>query len=396
MPRRLRPGGVLSPAGRRDKPVEIVASKSGGSFFNSLFIFVLLPTLVAFVYIAFIQTRQYLAESRFVVRSAVDPKSSVGGDTLSIISKLGGSSGSKSTAQDGFIVTDYIRGRTIVADIGGKGFMNGLFARPEIDYASRMAENASLEDMWKYWTRHVNATIDTISGVITLRVNAFSPQDALTVNENVLKLSETLINTISERSRNDAVRRAQTEVDLAGRRLVEAKTRLLEFRNRNVLIDPVVKAASIGDLIGKLKVKRIEIAINLSSLSGSLSNDSPSQRLLSTQLSVIDKQIEELQGQLTGNADNPRVSAEISEFEQLKLTEAFEQTLYKISQSSYEKARQEAAKQQLFLVTIVKPLLPERPLVPQVGIDTFLFFSITLILYGIGSLLLASVKDHAQ
>ena len=391
----LVPAGRSLPGKSRQRETRAPAkTKSDGSFYKTFVIFVLIPTIVAFLYIAFVQTRQYVAESRFVIRAATEPKSSSVTDAISILSKLGGSGASKSTAQDGFIVTDYIRGRTVVDDLGGKDFVANLFAKPSIDYASRLSDTASKEEMWKYWIQHVNATLDTISGVVTLRVRAFSAQDALTINEKILKLSESLINTISERSRNDAVRRAEKEIETASVKLIAAKTKLLEFRNRNVLIDPVVKAASIGDLIGKLTIKRIEVENNFSSLAGSLSADSPSQRLLATQLSVIDRQIEELKGQLTGSSDNPRVSAEIGEFEQLKLSEIFAQRIYQIAQASYEKARQEAAKQQLFLVTIVKPLLPEEPLVPQVGIDTFLFFASALIFWSIGSLLLASVKDH--
>ncbi|MBY0611625.1 MAG: hypothetical protein K2P80_05530 [Beijerinckiaceae bacterium] len=399
---RAAPSTPLVPVGRslpgRSRPVPAkteARTKSGGMFFHPLIFFVVIPTLFAFVYIAFIQSRQYVAESKFVIRAATEPKASGVTDTLSIISKIGGSSGTKSTAQDGFIVADYIRGRTVVNDIGGKEFMRQLFARPSIDYASRMSDTGSLEDIWKYWNKHVSATLDTISGVVTLRVHAYSPQDALLINENILKLCETLINTMSDRSRTDAVKRAESEVDLASKKLVEAKKQLLEFRNRNVLIDPATKALAIGDLIGKLTIKRIEVQNNLASLSGSLNAESPSQRLLTNQLNVLNKQIDDLKGELTGSSDSPRVSAEIGEFEQLKLNEIFAQRLYQIAQTSFEKARQEAAKQQLFLVTIVRPLLPEEPLVPQVGVDTFLFFSLAMIFYGIASLLIASVRDHA-
>lgn len=385
------PGRVRAPQEKTG-----ATAKSGGRFLHPFVIFVIIPTLLAFIYIAFIQSRQYVAESKFVIRAATEPKASGVTDTLTVLSKIsGGSSGTKSTAQDGFIVADYIRGRTIVSDIGGKDFMRQLFSRPAIDYASRLSDTSSMEDMWKYWNQHVSATLDTISGVVTLRVRAYSPQDALVVNENILKLCETLINTMSDRSRNDAVKRAENEIDLASKKLVEAKKQLLEFRNRNVLIDPATKALAIGDMIGKLTIKRIEVQNNLSALSSSLSAESPSQRLLTNQLNVLNKQIDDLKGELTGSADSPRVSAEIGEFEQLKLTEIFTQRMYQIAQTSFEKARQEAAKQQLFLVTIVKPLMPEEPLIPQVGVDTFLFFSLVLIFYGIASLLIASVRDHA-
>ena len=369
---------------------------SSRSFLKSFLILVLFPTFVAFVYIAWIQTRQYVTEARFVVRSATETKPPASSDALSLLTKFSGMSSSKSTSQDGFIVTDYIRSRTIISDLGDKAFFGEMFSSKSIDYISRLADDASSEEVWKYWNQHVSATLDTISGVVTLQVRAFKPEDSVKVNRAILDLSERVVNAVSERSRNDAMKRAEMEVDRSREKLVEVKTQLLEYRNRNLLIDPVEKAKALGELIAKLTIKRIEIENNLSSLAGSLAKDSPSQRLTGNQLAVIDQQIADLQGQLTGTKDNPRVSTALSEFEQLKLFEIFTQRMYQIAQLSYDKARQEAAKQQLFLVRIVEPTLPEDPLVPKIGIDTFLFFIINGILWSIGSLLVASVRDHVE
>ena len=383
---------------RRDLYAQAPEEKpgGGGSLWKTFFIFVALPTLCALIYFAFIQTPQYVTEARFVIRSASEPKGAGVTDALSVLSKLGGSAGGKSSAQDGFIATDYVRGRAIVQDIGGRAFMEQIFAGPTIDYVSRLSTDASLEDLWKYWNKHVTASLDTISGVVTLQVSAFTADDALKVNESVLLLCEKLVNSISERSRKDAVSRTEGELNLALGKLLEAKQKLLEFRNRNVLIDPVVKATSIGEIIAKLTVKKIEVENTLSSYAGSLTSESPSLRLLTAQLAVIDKQIADQKQQLTGNNDSPRVSAEIAEFEQLKLNEFFAQRLYQISQADYEKSRQQAEKQQLYLGTIVRPLMPGKPLIPKISIYTFLCFALLLIVWAITSLLIASVREHIE
>ena len=410
--RQLLPSRHQALAGKKSRSSSLVTARSNGKsiavvdslqlekpknrLLLSFLAFVLMPTLVAFVYISFFQSRQYLVEAKLVVRSSTEQKSIVGSDTLSLLSKLGGSSSSKSTVGDGFIIADYIRGRTVVVDLGGKDFLKGLFARPEIDRLSRLTGNASFEDAWKYWNKHVNATLDTISGVISLRVRAFSPQDSVLISQKVIDLSEKIINEISDRSRHDAQGRAESEVRIAAEKLSDARRDVLNYRNAHFLIDPSTKAKLIGELLGKLNVKRIEVENNLASLEKMLDITSPSQRLLATQLAVIDRQIGDLKQQLTGDDKDPRVSAEIGQFEQLKLKETFAERLYQIAQSTYEKARTEAAKQQLFLVTVVKPMLPEDPLVPQIGVDTFLFFSIAMVLWGIGTLLLASVRDHFE
>ena len=369
-----------------------LAKKSGNSL-RGFAIFVLLPSLLALIYVGLVQTPQFITESRFVIRSATEQKGALS-DTLSVLSKIGGGGNSKSTTQDGFIATDYVRGRTIVMDLGGRNFMEKRFSAENIDVLSRLKADASFEDIWKYWNKHITASLDTISGVVTLRVQAFTANDAMTINQSVLDLCERLINRISERMRNDSVTRSANELDLARERLIAAKQNLLNFRNRNLLIDPVAKATSIGEVIAKLTIKRIEIESQLNSLANTLSATSPTQRLVSDQLQVVDRQIMEQRQLLAGAPGTPRVSGEINEFEQLKLTEFFNQRLYEIAQSSYEKARQDAERQQLFLATVVAPTLPEEALIPRVGVDAFLVFAFSLVCWSIASLIIASVREH--
>lgn len=406
---RLRPGrarheekalvarGATDPVARPrrsyDEVVEAESKSGGGSLLRSFAIFVVLPTILAFFYLALIETPQFTSESRFVIRAATEPKGMIS-DAASLISKLGVTGGTKSTTQDGFIASEYIRGRTIILDIGGRPYLEQHFSNPEIDWLSRLEREASIEDLWKYWNRHVSVTLDTISGVVTLRVNGFKARDALEINQNIVQLTESLINKVSERTRSDALTRARAEVDASVAKLLASKQKLLEFRNKNVLIDPVSKASSIGEIIAQLTVKRIELEVQISSLASSLAANSPSQKLLVEQMKVIDQQIKEQQSLLAGSAVNPKVSNEISEYEQLKLNEVFDQKLYEISQASYQKARQEAEKQQLFLALVVPPVLPEKALLPKIGVDTFLVFAFCLIMWGIVSLLIASVREH--
>jgi capsule polysaccharide export protein KpsE/RkpR len=79
----------------------------------------------------------------------------------------------------------------------------------------------------------------------------------------------------------------------------------------------------------------------------------------------------------------------------LELNEKFNEKMYTVAQASYEKARQEREKQQLYLVVVVRPTTPEAATYPQVTLTSALFFASTLVLWGIGTLLVAAVKDQA-
>jgi len=157
---------------------------------------------------------------------------------------------------------------------------------------------------------------------------------------------------------------------------------------------PGSRAASIGELMGKLTLERIDIVNALSTFSSSLSGDAPSQRLQRMRLAAIDQQIADLKKKLTDTQEADTVSAQIASYERLKLDEQFAERLYSIAQTSFHRARQELEKQQLYLVTIVEPTLPESATYPKVLANTILLFCALLVAWAAISLIYASIEDH--
>ncbi|MEA2859261.1 MAG: capsular polysaccharide transport system permease protein [Methylobacteriaceae bacterium] len=366
----------------------------GGALWKSFLLCVIVPSLCYLFHGAFIASNEYVAEVRLTVRASQEQKTA-GFDASSIISKITGGA-SKSTIQDAFIVVNYIKSRAIIADMGGRDYFEKIYSRNEADFFSRLNKGADLEELWNYWKSKVRLNLDTMSGIVTLQIQAYTPEDATRTAQAVLDLSEKLVNNISLRSRSDAVTRAEEEVKLAAKKLAQSRRQLLEFRNENVLIDPLTRAKSIGEMIGQLTVERLEIDNNLRTMSGMLSADSPSQRLQRTRLATLDEQIASLKQKLTDSkANKETVSSQLGTFEELELSEKFNEKMYTVAQASYEKARQERDKQLLYLVVVVRPTTPEAATYPQVALTSSLFFSTLIILWGIGALLTAAIKDQS-
>jgi capsular polysaccharide transport system permease protein len=227
-----------------------------------------------------------------------------------------------------------------------------------------------------------------------VRTDAFLPKDALDVARDIVRLSEQLINKITLRNRGDALSRAELEVTLSRQMLAEAREKTLQFRNKNVIIDPGSRASSIGEQMGKLTLERIDLVNALSTFSSSLDGDAPSQRLQRTRLAAIDQQLAELKKKLADTDASDTVSAQIASYERLKLDEQFAERLYSIAQTSYYRARQELEKQQLYLMTIVEPTLPESATYPKVAVNTALLFCALLMAWAAISLIYASIEDH--
>lgn len=399
-PLRVVSDGETKPAVRAGRMVGVSAGRRAiaqtvdriGALRLSFLLCVIVPTLIAGFYLSVMASDQYVSEARFSVRRGTETKMPPMLSGLSFLTSL--TSGGASTMQDAFIVTDYIRSRTIIEDLGGKDVIAKIYADPDADWFSRMRSDLPLEKIWKYWKRKVTATIDTQSGIVTLEVAAFSPQEALDLARRIVEKSEQLVNEISERSRHDALERARGEVTLAQERVRKARQALLEFRNANSSIDPVASATSLSETVATLMRERIKLDNDRASLLGVVAAESPVRRQLDARIANIDKQIAALRDQMTKEGQDTAISGQIAGYENLQLESQFAEKLYEVAQSAFEQARTEQDKKQLYLATIVKPALPELPLYPRIGLGMFVVMAVCFVLWSMMALLIAAVRDH--
>jgi capsular polysaccharide transport system permease protein len=384
------------PALARSAADRLVATNSsgGGWWIRSLIALVVAPSILFFIYAAMWQSSGYEAEARVTVRGAQEFRGS-STDASSIISRVaGGGAAAKSTIQDAYIVVNYVKSEAIILDLGGAGYMEKYYGSPGIDYFSRLPRGATIEELLRYWLKRVVASVDTMSGIVTIKVEAFQPTDASQIAQDIVRLSENLINKITERSRTDAVQRAENEVARAADRLAATRDKLTAFRDQSAIIDPAIRAKNVAEVIAKLTLDKVAIESSLATLEGSLRPDSPSQRIQRTKLATIDEQIARLNKSLTDPQNDSALSAQIATYERLKLDEQFDELMYTISQSSYQRARQELERRQLYLVVVVPPTTPQQAAYPTVMSSTLLLFAALFIFWSIGALIAASIADQ--
>ena len=275
--------------------------------------FVLLPAFASTVYFAFIASDQWAAEARFEVRQ-VETESR---DTsLTTGNKDGGMKGSGSqstgsfsftaTGQDAYIVTNYIASRAIVDDLSRIVDLRAIFRRPGADFWARLGRNATIDGLVEYWRSMVGTYIDAPSGIVTLQVRAFRPDDAVTVANAVLQLSETLVNRISDRARADAMETAEKEVRRTYGMIQSALADLHKFRDSSGMIDPMQTGAEIGKLLLPLMTERIRLESDLFVDSRNLDDSAPTIKALKSRLASIEQQITDLRARLHQRTERQR------------------------------------------------------------------------------------------
>ncbi len=365
-----------------------------GGLFNSLNIWfwaiVGLPTLIAGVYFFGIASDLYMSEVKFVVRGPAK-------STVSAIGAMLGSSSGSAASEDTFVVHDYLMSRDAVRRLEQEDDLRNLLSRPEGDLITRFPGiwfwRKDFEALYYAYARFVSVEIDNGSGVSTLQVKAYRPEDAQRVARGLLTFSEQLVNTLNERARHDALAVFQREVDTTEQQIAQVQTQLTAYRVKQKMLDP--KSASAGP-IELLAQMNGQLANSKGQLAEIIKNspNSPHIPLVRTRIASLEKLIADERAKITG--DDNSVATALSEYERLDVQRLLGEKTLASAFTSLEAARLEAQRQQLYLETIAQPNLADYPLFPRRFSSFGTVVVSCLLLYGIAWLLVAGVREHAS
>ncbi len=200
-----------------------LAKRRGLGMFISFAFFVILPTVLAFIYYSSIATPQYVSEFRFSVK---DTSATTNTSSPGLLSMIGG--GPTGSVIENYLVVDYLTSRQAVDDLQKQVPLIDLYSRPDIDSWSRFDRSSPVEEFVLYWRKMIRSHYDQVTGIATAQIRAFTPQDSLSIANALVSLSEELVNKIASRTRNDAVKFAEGEVEKAQERVRKVRAQLIE------------------------------------------------------------------------------------------------------------------------------------------------------------------------
>ena len=369
-----------------------MVGQSVGRFFASVNIWfwaiVGVPALIACVYYFAIASDLYLSEAKFVVYGPA--RSTVS----TITSMFGGSTGG---SEDTRVVREFVLSRDAVKRLEDKNDLRALLSRPEGDILTRYPGlvfwRKDFEALYKTYARFVSVEIESESGIATLQVKAYRPEDAHLVAAALLTYSEHLINELNDRARRDALATFEHEVTQGEQRLAKIQGELTAYRIKANMLEPTAEAKGPMALLAQLYTQQSTAKAQLAEVLKN-SPKSPQIGLLRTRLISLDKLIAEERAKITGN-DNS-VASGATEYERLDFQRTMGEKLLASVVASREAARLQAQRQQLYLETIAQPNLADYPLFPKRAVSFATVTASCLLAYGIAWLLVAGVREHAS
>ncbi len=375
------------------EPLPDLGSRWWRPYLWSFVLLVLMPSIAAFVYFLAFASDQFQSEARFTVRAMEPELADKGGDADGSGSPASSSLMPVATAQNAYIVANYIKSRAIIDDISAQLNIREIYQRPEADRVARLGSNASIDELATYWQNKVDAYVDPISHIVTVDVTAFRAEDALRLNQAVLAESEKLINRLSARAQRDATQAAEAETRQVFKQWQASLKALQDFRNKDALIDPSQSGTQIANLLMPLLTERLKLKNDESVMAAELQPDAPSLRVLRNRIASLEEQIAALRRQLTGS-DSQTLAASLARFEELDVDRMLNERKYARAQAALDRAEIRARRQAVYLSMFVPPSLPEFAKYPYRIIYPLMIFFSLLIVWAIGALTYASVEDH--
>ena len=356
----------------------------------SFAVLVLLPTVLLFLYLALIASPQYEASAQFVLRGDVTRNGGGGlGGAVSAVAAI-------NFTQEGSILAQFIPDRALIDRLRDKLDLMAVYGRDDIDWLSRLESGADADDIAAYWHDKTSVSVDPISGVVTFAVRAFTPGEALALNEAVTRESELMLNSLLDGSRKDALRIAEQDRERAAEALEAARREVETFRRESGLINPTETGAQTIDLIFELRSQRAALSAQLQAALTSLSPTAPQIRSLRSRLAALDEQIAALEAEMTKNSSAENLPALISAYDALELKRGFAERSFARSELTLLRTQAEVERWHLYLTVYSPATLATETVEPLPFWTTSKFFLITFMIWSIVALFAAGTMEHRQ
>ena len=371
-----KPAKVKKPA----RPAK--ARKRHVALFITLILIVVIPCAVVYSYLYTRAHDQYASMVGFSIRSEEVP---------SAVELFGGiSSISSGSNSDSEILYEFVQSQKIVRTIDEVLDLRALFSKPDNDPYFSFDPDGSIEDLTRHWQRMVSVDHDSGSGLLELRVLAFTAADAQSIAEEIVRQCSIKINQLSAIARDDATGYARVELDKAVDRLKSAREAVISFRNTYQIVDPTLESQSKLGVLSSLQQQLTETYVELDLLASVSGKNDPRIRQANRKIKVIEERIasERQKIGLDSEGTDQGFSSILGEFERLSVDLEFAQQTYLTALTSYDNAQAKAQRQSRYLAAYIEPTLAETAEYPSrisilalVSLFLFLTWSLIILIY---------------
>ena len=196
---------------------------------------------------------------------------------------------------------------------------------------------------------------------------------------------------MNERARKDSLQFAADVASQAEKRVVAAQIKLAHFRNRTSIVDPDKQSDALLSLLESLSKERSSLETALLETT-SATPGSPRIPAIQNRIAALDQQIREYTKALAG--PDGSLASRKAEYDRLELERELASKSLAAALATLERARQDVARQQLYLQRVVQPNLADKSQYPSRFSAMLMISLFCLAVYWIIKSLADVIMDH--
>lgn len=348
------------------------------------FMWVVAIFLLAVIYYTAIASDRFVSEAKVIIRQA-DPMKSVPD-----ISILGLASSNNTDIQ---VVQQYILSLEMLKALDLRLQLKKHYQSSSADWLSRLSNDATQEDFLDYYTNHLTLSLDSTSGVLTIRAQAFTPAFAKQILDAIVEISEKKINGLSHKVAGEQVQFVEHEISRAHERLQKTRGEILEFQNKHQLVSPEGQTQALQGVINELQAELVRQQAEYKRLTSFMNSSAPEVIALKDRIDALNHQLEQEQKRLTSK-ETPALNEVTADFQNYQVQAELSTDLYKASLTSLEQARIEAYRKLKFLLVISDPEVAEEAMYPERAYNLATLAVLLCLFYGLVVMVLATIREH--
>ena len=346
----------------------------------------ILPTLLATAYYGLVASKRYVSEAEFVVRGMNHRKAT----GLEMFFQTFGLS---RAVDDANVIQSYMQSRDALRALDERLPLRRWFG--DADLLSRFPRpwtSDSEERLYDYYRDRVTVLQNSSKGITSLSVQAFRPEEAQAIAQQLLLLAEGVVNGMNERAQGDAVRYAEGDLEAARQRLLEAQRALTEFRTREAMVDPTSTSLSVLDTITALQTDLARATTEAAEAATS-TGASPSLPALQGKVAALTQRIAEERAKIAGDAG--ALAPRVATYEGLSLQRQLAEKELANADLALDAARQDARRQSIYIEHVVSPQRPDEDTEPERLRMILTVLVLSFALTSVVCILTAGASEHA-
>ena len=332
---------------------------------------------------------RYTAVSEFVIQQAAPLE----GASASVLAGAAAAPQVLTSLVDGQYLQVYLES----ADVKARLFPDGK--KFERDYRIKFPDlkaglpaNSSAPKQLNFYRQQLSVAPQPLSGSVILTTSGFTPNQAFSLNNALLKQSRRFVNEVNQSINADQNQFAKKEVQLAEMNLKVSTRKLELFREKHGNLSVLNEQAAASAFISGLESRLVDLKVEEAALRRQYRDPkAPEVAFVSDQVSELEVQIREERDRAVSQNGRDLNALALEESELVSDVE-FATTNLQSARLAADNSRRESQRQLKFVVVLSQPQLPVSPDQNWRWQAFLASIGIVVIAWGVGGFLLNAMR----